>query len=136
MTNHKDNQAYLNHIPTLSWAKFFDTIGQIKLVNNWVENEDMSTEKYDELMEVNAKSFIKVMHEYKLMVDFNWVDWKEGEPLIYKGEFEQFDTNTLFKMLTFIIKFDSGKLDYLVIKFKDNTILEIMTILERRICNN
>lgn len=133
MTINQEDQTLPNHLPDLLQGRFFDTIAQIKLINHWRDTRDMSYDEYNELMTANAKEFVEVMYENKLMVDFNWVDWTEGEPLIYKGEFEQFDNLTLLKMLTFIVKYDNRMLQFLVTKFEDNTILEIITILERRI---
>lgn len=105
--------------------KNFNTL--FPLIDKIKENKKIS----EKLIE----DFLSEVYENKILVNFNWEDWKEGKEII---ENENFDYNTLdilgiCKLLTGIIQSESFIDGGLKVYFEDGTILKVLEIMEAKL---
>lgn len=110
----KDLNQHLKNLTAADWEKLFNFIHATK-------TED------------TAYDFTDVMYELKLVVNFDWPAWTEGQKIAATGNYENLDRITLLKILSAIIRNDRFSEGALLNAFKNGTIEKILIQLKEKI---
>lgn len=110
------NYNYENFKPLL------DLIPKIKATENFSSSELVT-------------NFQKLAYESKIMIDFNWLDWQEGNVIAEKPDFDFSSLNvvSICKLITAVVQsesyVDEGLKDY----FEEGIILDLLESLEQKV---
>jgi len=81
-----------------------------------------------------VQEFPKLAYKSKIMIDFDWTEWKEGTKIVEDTNFDysSLDRVSLCKLLTAVVQSESYVHNGLVDYFEDGTILELLENLEKK----
>ena len=126
------NQENIDKITIEDWKELIDLIPDIEKTNEFGTLVISSTENenYFPFMDSSeiVDTFIKLVCDKNMVQVFDWMEWKEGQDILEKGEgdYSEFGFITLVKLITTIVRNDRFCEGYLVHKFEDGTILKIL----------
>lgn len=134
-------QLHINSITLGQWNEFFDLIPAIKRTQDfgYLPETDRHFNNISGIPEYVHSDivtrFLKVVEKLQLVIVFDWTKWTEGSKILcdISSDYSQFDTLTLCKLLTVIIRSDRYNDGTLIICFNDGTILKICEELKNRI---
>lgn len=116
----EDFSPLLELIPALERAKYFSRIRESS-----IGEHTLSFPLYEE--EEIVESFRAIAYSLKLVIPFNWPDWKEGEDLYNTTEdYSSLDLIKLCKLMTGIIRHDRFCEGFLIGAFEKHKILNIL----------
>ena len=133
--------THLKSITPTEWSKLFELNDRILNSKSFGEmaggekiEENVSTFPYWKWSDITTE-FNKTVHDMKLIVSFDWPDWKEGVQLLkdHKQTYQDLDEITLCKLLTVIIRADRFSDGTLVGALEDGTISKILSSLKARV---
>ena len=134
-----DFNAHINSLELGDWGTIFSFVPKIKSTKSFgelagiEENENGTFSFPYYVVAPVVEKFTQTLYKLKLVIDFDWPGWKEGWGLIEeKQNFEECDIESLFKLLTLIIRHDRFSEGFLVSCFKDGTVLRILEVLEKK----
>lgn len=116
------------------WNKLFDLIPEIEHTTYFGKTvfPEKSQDGVMNAPYVNENQLVSrfrnIVAELGITPDFDWMAWEEGKDLLNYEDtnYSELDTETLCKLLTVIIRADRFAEGYLVSKFRDGTVLNIV----------
>jgi hypothetical protein len=73
-------------------------------------------------------SFVNLAHRIPLMVEYDWVSWKEGRKILLSGDFDlkTLDLLKKCKLITMMIRADRFNEGFLVQQFENGNVLRLL----------
>lgn len=136
-----DTNKLIEQITIEKWQAIFELIPTIEQTENFGEfipneriSDNFSIYKGFESSRV-VDEFVKRAYDNNLIVSFDWMQWDEGRKIIESEtkDFSGFDKNTLCKLLIAHIRNDRFCDGWLISRFSDGTILNILKTLKKEI---
>ncbi|MCX6350594.1 MAG: DUF6508 domain-containing protein [Bacteroidetes bacterium] len=134
-------QQHLTTLKSKDWQKLFALIPEIE--NTKIFGKISKVEKDKDGVQVMpymissevVDKFYNVVYELEILPNFDWMNWKEAKPIIDDESFDynELETITLCKLLTFIIRADRFSEGVLVSCFTNGSILKIILSLRDKI---
>ncbi len=131
----------IDKITIEEWQTIFELIPTIEETENFGEfipleriSDNFSIYKGFETSRVVIE-FEKRAYDNNLIVNFNWMEWEEGRKIVESEtkDFSGLDKYTLCKLLTAHIRNDRFCDGWLISRFADGTILNILKELSEKI---
>ncbi|GGB77418.1 hypothetical protein GCM10007424_16850 [Flavobacterium suaedae] len=139
----KDFSKHLNSIKYEKWQLLFDTIPVIEQTEEFgkVQGGDLLedgsiTFPYWSSAEIVDKVF-DLISDLNIAPAYNWMKWKEGSRMLNSNTivYKDLDIITLCKFLTILIRMDRFNEGYLISRFKDGTMLNIVKAIKYKVNN-
>ena len=133
-----DLEEFDLHLKTLDasqWQKLFDLIPEIEITEHFGEWRKPiyakdNTIPYWMETEIVSKT-VRIIEELEIAPSFAWMGWKEGGKILNEElESKQYDTITLCKLLTAIIRANRFAEGYTISRFEDQSMIKILRNLE------
>ena len=137
----KDFRNHIDKVPTVDWDTLFSIIPRIESSESFGEWEtfEKDADGVTQFPFMNDSDLVldfeDIMYKLKLVVVFDWGKWDEGKSIVEKGEYEKLDTITLLMLLTTFIGANRFNEGYLVSKFEDGAVLDVLRELRKNIVN-
>lgn len=133
-------EGHLDQIKEEEWKELFDLIPEIERTKNFGETvfPEKSSQGVQSFPFVNQSQivtrFVDVIRKLEITPVFDWMEWSEGKSMLEHKEtdYHNLDTVTLCKLLTVILRADRFAEGYLVGRFNDGTLLDILKALEQK----
>ena len=144
MTAIEDIQNHINSLSDNDWNRIFNLIPEIEQSDKFGNvaggeeiTKGVSQFPYWDWSEITQK-FVKVMYDLNLVINFDWMEWKEGSTMLQNEnpDFSTIDSVTLCKLLTTIIRADRFNDGFLIGNFENGNILKIVKALNHNVNNN
>jgi len=137
----KDFRNHIDKVPTADWDILFGIIPRIEECDSFGElgsfEKDADGVAQFPVMNVSdvVSDFEDIMYKLTFVVDFDWGKWSEGKAIVEKREYKNQDTITLVKILAAFIRQDRFNDGFLVGKFEDGAVLDILRELQNNLTN-
>lgn len=134
-----DTLKQLNSLSKDDWAKLFNLIPKIEETDSFGKmagGDEISPGTvempYWDWSDI-TQSFVKTAYELKLVLNFDWGEWPEGKAILQNKsqDFDSLDLVTLCKLITTIIRADRFNDGYLISRFENGTVLNIIKAIKR-----
>ena len=144
MYNNLENIAStIDNLSKKDWKKLFDLIPRIEQTKHFTLEKGLEKDPVSGdiiIKPISEKKIVRelvyILDELNLLIDFNWVDWKEGREIDVGKDFENQDTITLLKLISAYIRNDRYCDGLLASKFENRSIEKILKQIKKNIENN
>lgn len=124
--------TYLESISSSDWNQLFDLIPRIESADTFGIIEQESPLFLKVIQRPIVDEVMSRLKSMDLFPFFEWIVWKEGQKIINDPSFDlnQLSLKELCMLLTIIYRLDEFNEGFLVSKFEDGTMLNILKTLE------
>lgn len=125
--------AHLNALPTAAWQRLVELLSRIEQHEGPFKFVSSTSDHYDSVEVVD--DFFKLVHDLGLVVSFNWPDWEARRNALLDTEtdFTRYDTETLCRFITTIVRAERFNEGFLVRCFENGQIQKILLALRDKV---
>ncbi len=137
-------QNHINTIPDKKWQELLNLVPEIekkKGFGKWI-GDDNSRNRTMRLPYIIPDKividFVRNIHELNLVIAFDWTQWKQGNEMLRKKEFDPSDCTLkeICMFFTLFIRVDRFNEGFLVAQFEDGNVLKLLKQIKNILSSN
>lgn len=130
----------INSYTFKDWQPLFDLIPKIEAAEKFEgdyqkppKNEEGSFNMPHVFGSEIVSSFLDVVYDIPIMINFDWGEWEEGKAILQNDDFDYYsiDLPTKCKLITTIVRADRFSEGYLVRCFESGLMLKILKSIKK-----